>query len=53
MDKYDTSVKNKSWEQVSDVPDLPYNLESAVEDWLKSRNWASANRQARNALRNL
>ncbi|WP_105101601.1 lipase family protein [Microbulbifer pacificus] len=46
MGKYIASVKNKSWEQVGDVPDQPYLIESAVEDWLKSKSWVSADSPA-------
>jgi len=38
MSKYVTSVGKKSWNQVSDVPDQPYDIEAAVEGWLKSRS---------------
>ncbi|HEY8569243.1 lipase family protein [Microbulbifer sp.] len=38
MTKYSDSVGSKSWEQVSDIPDQPYDLEAAVEGWLKSKS---------------
>ena len=33
-----SSVKNKAWNQVGDIPDQPYDVEAAVEGWLKSKS---------------
>lgn len=38
MSKYVDSVKNKAWNQVGDIPDQPYDVEAAVEGWLKSKS---------------
>lgn len=38
MANYITSVAGKSWQKMSDVPDQPYTLESAIESWLKSKS---------------
>lgn len=38
MVKYIKSVSNLSWEQLSALPDKPYNIEIAIESWLKSRS---------------
>jgi hypothetical protein len=38
MANYITSVAGKSWQQMSDVPDQPYTIESAIESWLKSKS---------------
>lgn len=38
MAKYILSVNNKSWAQISEAPDQPYNIESAIESWLKSKS---------------
>jgi triacylglycerol lipase len=38
MANYITSVTGKSWQQMSDVPDQPYTIESAIESWLKSKS---------------
>ena len=38
MGKYVGSVKNRSWSQLNEVPDQPYNIESAIESWLQSKS---------------
>ena len=38
MANYITSVEGKSWSQMSDVPDQPYTIESAIDSWLKSKS---------------
>ena len=38
MANYIKSVDGKSWEHMQDVPDQPYTIESAIEDWLKSKS---------------
>jgi len=38
MTKYKKSVKTKSWKQLSDAPENPYTVESAIESWLKSKS---------------
>jgi hypothetical protein len=38
MAAYIDSVGEKAWGQMSDTPDQPYNIESAVESWLKSKS---------------
>lgn len=38
MANYITSVTGKTWQQMSDVPDQPYTIESAIESWLKSKS---------------
>ena len=38
MANYIKSVEGKSWQQMGDVPDQPYTIESAIEDWLKSKS---------------
>ena len=37
MVKYVRSVKGKSWKQLSGIPDQPYNVEAAIENWLRSK----------------
>jgi hypothetical protein len=32
------SVKEKSWKQLSSIPDQPYNVEAAIENWLQSKS---------------
>lgn len=41
MEKYRISVKNKDWCELSDVPDQAYDLDWAVEQWLKSNSFSS------------
>lgn len=38
MVNYINSVSGKSWQQMSDVPDQPYTIESAIESWLTSKS---------------
>ena len=38
MVKYVRSVKGKSWKQLSSIPDQPYNVEAAIENWLQSKS---------------
>ena len=38
MGKYIKSVKSKSWEQMNEVPENPYTIESAIESWLRSKS---------------
>lgn len=38
MSNYVTSVNKKTWEQLCDVPEQPYSIEKAIEDWLKSKS---------------
>ena len=38
MARYIQSVNGKSWAQLSDAPEQPYNIEAAIESWLKSRS---------------
>lgn len=38
MANYIKSVTGKSWAQMSDAPDQPYTIESAIESWLKSKS---------------
>lgn len=35
---YATSVDGKTWDQLCEVPDQPYTVESAIEAWLKSKS---------------
>jgi triacylglycerol lipase len=38
MGKYARSVNGTSWKKLSDRPDQPYNIEKAIESWLKSKS---------------
>ena len=38
MRNYVASVRNTSWEDLSDNPIEPYNIEIAIENWLKSKS---------------
>lgn len=38
MAKYNRSVNGKSWSQLLQAPEQPYNIESAIEAWLKSKS---------------
>lgn len=38
MAKYNRSVNGKSWSQLLQVPGQPYNIESMIEEWLKSKS---------------
>ena len=38
MDKYVKSVTGKSWGQLCEKPEQPYDLEAAIENWLKSKS---------------
>lgn len=38
MANYVNSVKGKSWSSLSDAPENPYTLESAIESWLESKS---------------
>ncbi len=38
MAKYIESVDLKTWEQLSETPESPYTIESAIESWLKSKS---------------
>lgn len=45
MANYISSVAGKSWQQINGLPEQPYTIETAIEDWLKSKspvNTASA-----------
>lgn len=43
MGKYVDSVANKSWLGLNNVPSEPYNMEWAIEQWLKSKKRTNAN----------
>lgn len=43
MANYISSVDGKSWASMSDVPEEPYTIESAIESWLKSKSPVDAN----------
>lgn len=38
MIKYTRSVKGTSWNQLSAMPEQPYTIEAAIEQWLKSKS---------------
>ncbi|MGQ9425239.1 lipase family protein [Gilvimarinus sp. F26214L] len=38
MAKYIKSVRGNSWDQLSQSPEEPYTLETAIESWLKSKS---------------
>jgi hypothetical protein len=38
MIKYTRSVKGKTWDQLSAMPEQPYTIEVAIEQWLKSKS---------------
>ncbi len=38
MGKYVLSMKDKSWESLTGQPDQPYNIEKAIENWLRSKS---------------
>jgi triacylglycerol lipase len=38
MGKYARSVEGKAWGQLSGQPDQPYNVEAAIEGWLRSKS---------------
>lgn len=38
MTNYIKSVSSKTWLQLSGMPDQPYNLETAIQSWLKSKS---------------
>lgn len=38
MAKYNRNVNEKSWAQLSAAPEQPYNIESEIEAWLKSKS---------------
>ncbi|MCP4490108.1 MAG: lipase family protein, partial [Gammaproteobacteria bacterium] len=38
MKKYLHSVSNQSWKKLSASPEQPYTIESAIENWLKSKS---------------
>lgn len=42
MAKYVLSVKQKSWAQLSGIPDQPYSFEAAIENWLRSKTPVSS-----------
>jgi hypothetical protein len=42
MAKYINSVSNKSWNALNSVPDEPYGVEWAIEQWLNSKRYTSA-----------
>lgn len=42
MGKYVESVRSKSWTALNSVPDEPYNVEWAIEQWLNSKRYTSA-----------
>lgn len=46
MDNYITSVTDKSWQQINDVPEQPYTIETAIENWLKSKSPVDASSAA-------
>ncbi len=43
MKKYRSSVKGKTWNGLNDVPDQPYHIEYAIEQWLRSKSPINAN----------
>jgi hypothetical protein len=43
MKQYRRSVKSKSWHALNGVPDQPYHVEYAIEQWLESKFYSSAN----------
>ncbi len=42
MGKYLESVGSKSWNALNSVPDEPYDVEWAIEQWLNSKRYTSA-----------
>ena len=44
MAKYNKTVNGKSWALLSEAPELPYNIESAIEAWLKSKSPVDSSR---------
>lgn len=38
MANYILSVKNKTWKDLNDIPEQAYNIESFVEEWLRSKS---------------
>jgi hypothetical protein len=42
MAKYVLSVKGRSWVQLSSIPDQPYSVEAAIENWLQSKTPVSS-----------
>lgn len=42
MGKYIDSVQAKSWSALNSVPDEPYDVEWAIEQWLNSKRYTSA-----------
>ena len=42
MGKYADSVRSKSWSALNNVPDEPYDVEWAIEQWLNSKRYTSA-----------
>lgn len=46
MKNYVGSVDGKSWEQINEVPEHPYTVESAIEAWLKSKSPVDASSPA-------
>jgi triacylglycerol lipase len=38
MGKYAKTANGKAWEQLSGQPDQPYNIEKAIENWLRSKS---------------
>jgi triacylglycerol lipase len=38
MANYIVSVTGKSWQQMTDAPEQPYTIETAIESWLKSKS---------------
>ena len=38
MANYINSVAGKSWQQMTDIPDQPYTIETAIENWLQSKS---------------
>jgi len=46
MANYRKSVATKAWGQLSDAPENPYTIESAIEFWLKSKSPVDTNSAA-------
>ncbi|GLS26092.1 lipase family protein [Marinibactrum halimedae] len=46
MQKYVDNVESKSWEELGNVPEEPYTIESEIERWLKSKSPVDANSHA-------
>jgi hypothetical protein len=42
MGKYIDSVRSKNWTALNSVPDEPYDVEWAIEQWLNSKRYTNA-----------